>query len=847
MNFNILEHLTVDEKGRAVCPSCRKSKGESHNKRNLSVNESGAYKCFAGCTPEDIRSALGQPKAEVIPQAIATKVPQKPVTIDIQRVMSQHLDLVKNQTDAMNWLEARGIDQAIAHHFQLGFTTQRLKDEVTKQWTEFPCISIPIRANGDDYYQKLRISPWTNSENIPQPWYQKGIPAITWLTHNPVEATETWLCEGEWDAMWLGYRLAQENLPVAVACFTCGCGTVPSAAELQKLPGERVVIFYDRNDKLTVKGNIPGDEGALKVAKALGDRGYIGKVPMPDDCTVHGWDVSNALQEGFTVNEFTTAAGEAERPAGKSEQRVNPLRSHLVSTDDLIARAPDYVEWLVNDLLTANELFLLAAPPRGGKSLFAMGLSKAIATGANFLDRPCMVGPVLYVNLEDAESKIKERVESQQWPSGTPVHWLDNFKLSQLQDLIEIIEDLQPRLVVLDTLTRIRSEGISESSAEIGLVLEPLQECAKRCNTCILLIHHTKKVNVDDGDLMEAAESIRGSSAIRATCRGTLVIAPGKESYRLVAENGHGKHDLSVRLDTNTLEWKLLGKWSPIVNESHRDKALEYLNKVGQATCEEISLETASPMKSMHVALSRLVADGLIEKHGNRKAATYKRRIQHIQQLNSMLNSGNEDEERAKVPYSTKNNFFLSDEDEKSTTDTTLVDSEKNSTFLLNRGKNGCDASSDSENAIQHLFNTYSTVEYDEHNGDRSLQTNVNNEREIKGSECSANCHNSICDTSDCHTMICDTSPLSISTNKKRGRKPPKGEFTTLPNGEQCDCHVKHKGKWLQAKYYRDLGRMRLSSTTKKLEIAHRVAVANGDHDVTWLEVTEPELHRGED
>jgi hypothetical protein len=162
-----------------------------------------------------------------VPEAIATKVPQKPVTINAQRVLDQHLDLAKNANQAMNWLEARGIDQTIAKHFHLGFTTQRLKDEVTKQWTEYPCISIPIPANGDDYYQKLRISPWTDDQAIPQPWYQKGIPAMVWLTRNTSEATETWLCEGEWDAMLLGYALARTDLPIAVACFTCGCGTVP--------------------------------------------------------------------------------------------------------------------------------------------------------------------------------------------------------------------------------------------------------------------------------------------------------------------------------------------------------------------------------------------------------------------------------------------------------------------------------------------------------------------------------------------------------------------------------------------------------------------------------------------
>jgi hypothetical protein len=847
MNFSIISHVELDSRNRAICPSCKLSKGEGHSKRNLSVNpENGAYKCFAGCTPEDIRSALGEPKAMAIPEAIATKVPQKPITVSSIFIEGDHQYLVGSQNPAIEWLEARGITRAIAEHYQLGLTTRRIGKP-------HPCIVIPLPAPEEKYYQKLRVRPWGKDGEVSMPWHQKGIPAMAWITHNPEKnaetpeiATETWLCEGEWDAMLLGYLVAQQNIPVAVACFTCGCGTVPPADQLQRLPGERVIIFYDRNDKPTVKGRIPGDEGAKKVAKVLGDRGYIGKVPMPSDCTVNGWDVTNALQDGFTVNDFITAAAEAQRPVGEKTDRVNPLRSHLVSNDELMERAPDYVEWLVNDILTANELFLLAAPPRGGKSLFAMGLSKAVACGHKFLDRPTMQGPVIYVNLEDADAKIKERVEAQQWPAGTPVHWLDSFKLSQLPDLIDIIEDIQPRLVVLDTMTRIRSEGVSESSAEIGLVLEPLQECSKRCNTCILLIHHTKKINIDEGDLLEAADQIRGSSAIRATCRGTLVIAPGKESYRLVAENGFGKHDLAVRIDTNTLEWKLLGKWSPMVNESLKDKALDYLNKVGDATCEQIALETASPVKTMHLALSRLVADGLIEKYGNRRGAIYRRAIHHIHQMNSLMNSGNEDGEKAKGAYSSKKNIFSFKGDDEYTTDTTLLTPSEKDNFLMNRGENGCNPLSESKN----VFITYSSpIHHDEYNSDDQgclLQDASHDQRETSGSECSTDCHNPTCDTSDCHKTVYDTSALSTTSNKDWRSQNEFTAFQTLPNGEVCDCHVKVKRIWRQAKYYRDLGTMRLSPTTKKLEACHRVAIAKGDHDVTWLEVAEPELRRGE-
>jgi AAA domain len=824
MTFNIQDHLELDAKGRAVCPSCVAAKGEDHRKRNLSVDlSSGAYHCFAGCTSEDIRAAVGQPKDAQVPQALAPTPPAKPVSLSAAEVAQQHDRLMTEGKLAKEWLIQRGFTEALMQHYQLGIVRKYLNKAY------FWGISIPIRQSDDTFYQKLRIGPWRPADEIPMPWHQKGIPAQVWLTHNPQYATSTWLCEGEWDAMRLGYEVAKLQLPVAVACFTCGCDTVPPTAQLDLLPGKTVAIWYDRNDKPTRSGRIPGDEGAKKVAIALGDRGLIGQVPMPEDCDVNGWDVSDALAAGYKVEDFIRAEFEAIAPKTSKPKAQKILRGHMATTAELIARAPDYVEWLVNDILTSNELFLLAAPPRGGKSLFAMGLSKAVATGSNFLDRPTMQGPVIYVNLEDADAKIRERVEAQQWPSDIDVYWLDAFKLSQLDELIEIIEEIGPRLVVLDTLTRIRSEGVSESSAEIGLVLEPLQECAKRNNTCILLIHHTKKINVEDGDMLEAADSIRGSSAIRATCRGTLVIAPGQDSYRLVAENGHGKHDLKVRLNANTLEWNLLGKWTPAVNLDMKTSALDYLDKVGEATCEEISMETGWKPKSMHIALSRLVADGIISKKGNQRSATYIRAVQQVQQLNSLLNSPNAKPVSSRGVCSTKNIFF-SIEDPDSQQGELIDTSESGKNFFVEHGgKTTSSPYVESENAVQQQFNSSSTVEPVELNpASASRRRCVSAEAEAEKNSASR----------------ASTQPQPQDELKLEENYSP-----TLPNGKKTDCRIRLGNNWIWAKYYKERPKMRLSSINKTLEPAHAVDIVNGPTSVKRIEVAESEIQwlEGED
>jgi replicative DNA helicase len=620
---------------------------------------SGAYKCFAGCTALEIRAALNVSENRIIPTALATTAADpRSVTVSPQRVKEAHERLLNSEGPAKAWLQSRGLDDGLMARYQLGVVRAKAGDR------HLPAISIPIpNHDGTAYYQKKRIAPWRSADEQPpgyQPWSQAGIPARAFITYLPVEATATWLCEGEWDAMLLGQHVRQAELPIAVASFTAGAGNVPPQEELKKLPGN-VVVFYDRNDKPTKSGLLPGEEGAKKVAAALGDRASIALVPMTDGGDVHGWDVSNALSAGFNVTDFLAAAEAATTSPPELEPTAKPkpntLRSRLVTNAQLMATAPDYVEWLVPDLLPANELIMLAAGPRAGKSLLAMLLAKSVATGESFLDRPVTQGAVLYVRCEDAPVKVKQRQIAQGWAEDVPVYWLDRFKLSETSQLRELAEELEARLIVLDTLSRIRDDGTTESSAEMSRVLEPLQELAEDLNCSIVLVHHTGKVNVDNANAIDVFDTIRGSSAIRATCRGSMVLAADSDCYRLCAENGYGKMDLKIRLDGTTLEWKLLGRWTDQVSSDLKSTVLEYLTQVTEATLDQIFDETQIPKNSLYKTLSRLVRDNMLTKAGHRRKIVYRRSIGLIGQSDTLSDDAIAHGDDATGTYRTKNTF----------------------------------------------------------------------------------------------------------------------------------------------------------------------------------------------
>lgn len=696
--FKISDHLDFDEKGRAVCPNCE-IQGKRDKTLSLIPESDGAYKCFRGCTPAEIRNALGNPKPHIIPTTSVKQSPKGNVTlITPQKVRELNERLTKSTLPALDWLKNRGFTAEMIQYYKLGLTRKNLG---AMYW----CIVIPL-PNEDQtgYYPKLRVSPW--ADDAPMPWYQKGIPARIFETWRHPEASETWIFEGEWDAMMIGWQAKNANLPIVVASFTAGAGNLPPLELIERLPGT-CTLFYDLDDA--------GSKGSRKVAAMIGERARAAIVPHKGTPT-QGYDASDAINQGFTLDDFAAAATAATRETEQKEP--NPLKLQLIWNDELLDTAPDYTEWLVPDLFTANEMFLLAAGPRAGKSLMSMCLARGVAQGGLFMDRPCTQGTVIYVRREDGDAKTKERELAQGWERGLPVAWLRQFKLSQYDQLRELALEMDPRLIVLDTLSRIKDNRISESSAEMSQVLEPLQDLCEEVGTCIVLVHHTTKVSIENAASIDIFDTIRGSGAIRAVCRGSAIIAADDKNYRLVVENGWGKHDLKVVLDAHTLNWRMLGKWNTNINNDQKGQVLDLLRQTGAATLEQIHEATAIPKKSLYEVLSRLqrseIAEEKVVKEGGRRKYTYRLAvIETIQLLNSVLNSSIPNGETDSGYIQQKNIISLSEDQRSADQNADHFDGDRKLQPLVEYPPTVVsNADGQTVLPIPQAINSYSTVEY---------------------------------------------------------------------------------------------------------------------------------------
>jgi len=648
--FNISDHVEF-QRNRAQCPSCMI---DGKDGLNLALLKTGAYKCFRGCTPAQIREALGQPKSEesdrIVPTALARQ--PKTVTHTQEQIDQYRRDLINRSKHAINYLKERGFTAEMAKKYQLGVAEKSVRNGKTyeKHW----CITIPYEISEGVYMCKYRVAPWMpdRPEKL-QKWSQDTNLQSRFHFTKKDGNEKLFIVAGDWDAMLLAHRAAHENQPYDICTNTTGEGNIPD--DLSPIESyKEIYIFYDL-DKA-------GNEGSQKIAQAIGDRAKICTVPHPENYK-SGYDVSDAINDGYTLEQFIQASTEAIAP----NKTKNDVRDRLITTQELLDRAPDFVEFLVHDLITSNELQIIAAPPRAGKSLLSLGLVESVASGKEFLGRPTQQGDVIYVNCEDGDSKLKERVLAQGWDANIPVHWLTEFNLSEWDKLLEVCEEIKPKLLVIDTLTSVRSDDTDENSSKVANLLKPLKQAAKRLNMAVILVHHTKKLNVQSLSEVDVFDTMRGSGVIRSESRGAIVLAEvantetRRNEWRLIAENGsYGKQDLLVVLDANTLSWKCLSNWTPNCSESQEAQVLAFMDKVGAASIQQVTENTSIPAKSAYTVVTRLVQRGMLVKQGTRQNAVYIRAIQQIQQLNCLLNSPNPNPVSDTATNSTNNNIFIS-------------------------------------------------------------------------------------------------------------------------------------------------------------------------------------------
>ena len=297
-------------------------------------------------------------------------------------------------------------------------------------------------------------------------------------------------------------------------------------------------------------------------------------------------------------------------------------RLQTIDADTLQSTAYEPVSFVVDDLLPQG-LHLLAGAPKIGKSWLALWLCLCAAQGKplwTFATRPC---EVLYLCLEDSFQRIQSRLFDLTEDAPPTLHFavmsqqLHNGLVEQIEQFLK--EHPQTRLIVIDTLQRIRTAGndanpYASDYRDIGV----LKALADKHRIAILLIHHLRKELSDD-----VFSRISGTTAISGAVDSSFTLVEDKRGsgkatlscigrdieYRELTLERNAENVWELVSDSRTQPELLGGRIVILLSELMRDRA-EFIGTPTElsAQIDPAGSEGITPKKVSRLILQSVAA-----------------------------------------------------------------------------------------------------------------------------------------------------------------------------------------------------------------------------------------------
>jgi len=426
-----------------------------------------------------------------------------------------------------------------------------------------------------------------------------------------------------------GYVVAPPSLHASGRCYTLPDDTRP--VRLPEAFLHRLLALKGKQEKATPPVKQPST-AAQPAQDLVISEGQRNDRLFSLACKLRNWGASDQVVE-IALNAANNmhcqppmGASEVQQIVGSSQRYesgapLSPLR--ILGYAEAMSMTFPEPKWAVERFLPEG-VTLLGGKPKMGKSWLALWISLAIASGR----LPTTQGSVLYLALEDGARRVVERtkklLQGQPWPESfvgsNACEPLAQGGLGGIEEWLKEASD--PRLVVIDTLVRVRANGSGGSIyAEEYAGIVPIKDLAERYHVAILVVHHLRKASATD-----AMDEFSGSTGLTGAtdCNMVLRRERGKGEGTLhITGRDVEEQTLSLMFDKETARWSLTD--SPDDDESERVPAIskerqELLDLLGQKdhpiSPSEIAQELGREQNTIRNMLFKLARTGEVRHVG---------------------------------------------------------------------------------------------------------------------------------------------------------------------------------------------------------------------------------------
>ncbi len=278
--------------------------------------------------------------------------------------------------------------------------------------------------------------------------------------------------------------------------------------------------------------------------------------------------------------------------------------------------------WVVPSVLPEG-LSLLVGKPKKGKSWMALGMCEAVAVGGvAFGTKRVEQGDTLYLALEDNKKRLKKRLQKILNGAAAP----DNMHLHTEWPRLDeggaealdawLTEHPDARLVIIDTLAKIRKEGRGQNIyAEDYAALEQLLPLASKHGVAIVVVHHLRKMAASD-----PMDEISSSTGLTAGVDGFLILrrTPGSKGPTLYVDGRDIEEptEYALHWNMNTATWSIEGTAEEVHISKERGDILLELNRAPEPmTPKEVAdVMPGSSHSSVKKLMWTMLGDGQLIK-----------------------------------------------------------------------------------------------------------------------------------------------------------------------------------------------------------------------------------------
>lgn len=300
-------------------------------------------------------------------------------------------------------------------------------------------------------------------------------------------------------------------------------------------------------------------------------------------------------------------------------------RSHIVLASDLKTAKFPPIQYVIPGILPEG-LSILAGRPKVGKSWMALEMCLGVAGDHHVLGgiRPDL-GDVLYCALEDTPQRLQRRIRKLNygvWPDrltlATKWRRLDAGGTKDIGRWARSV--LCPRLVVLDTLARVRPErNVRDTQYDGGYkAAAELHALANEMRFAVLMLHHLRKQEADDPfDLISGTLGLVGCAdtgiILQRGPQGTTLYMRGRD----IEES-----EQAISFSSDTCRWTLLGEAVEVRRSDTRKQIMAALeNADALMSPDDIHKATGIKLNTVHQQLPKMLRDGEVVRAGQGKYA----------------------------------------------------------------------------------------------------------------------------------------------------------------------------------------------------------------------------------